>query len=136
MLRIYYSTADVFINNQRPPRTTRTVTLFPYTPLFRSQAARLVQQQRRCLVGTGRTFALAKHGISAFSVAPARLAGRIRRLRRNPYDMVGAYDRVGVRRRPSKRCSMKAVAIIGVTRLTNGQVRRQAITAPRSEERR
>src|SRR3546814_12413191 len=34
----------VFLMIRRPPRSTRTDTLFPYTTLFRSRAARSVQQ--------------------------------------------------------------------------------------------
>src|SRR3546814_9976359 len=33
---------------RRPPRSTRTDTLFPYTTLFRSDAARLVRGTERC----------------------------------------------------------------------------------------
>src|SRR3546814_15892862 len=35
----------------RPPRSTRTDTLFPYTTLFRSEAA--VQRSGRCSINTG-----------------------------------------------------------------------------------
>src|SRR3546814_3211704 len=37
-----------FLRIRRPPRSTRTYTLFPYTPLFRS----LLERQRRVRVGT------------------------------------------------------------------------------------
>src|SRR3546814_2111947 len=33
-----------FLMIRRPPRTTRTDTLFPYTTLFRSDAARIVEE--------------------------------------------------------------------------------------------
>src|SRR3546814_20442792 len=36
MYYIYYRSCVLFLNTRRPPRSTRTDTLFPYTPLFRS----------------------------------------------------------------------------------------------------
>src|SRR3546814_17388380 len=41
-----------FLMIRRPPRSTRTDTLFPYTTLFRSQPHRQWQQVQRCAVGT------------------------------------------------------------------------------------
>src|SRR3546814_21189901 len=42
MVTIYADVSVFFVMNRRPPRSTRTDTLFPYTALFRSngQAAR------------------------------------------------------------------------------------------------
>src|SRR3546814_946547 len=37
----------LFLMIRRPPRSTRTYTLFPYTTLFRSRHARVQQQRRR-----------------------------------------------------------------------------------------
>src|SRR3546814_3623086 len=41
------SVSFFFLSRRRPPRSTRTDTLFPYTTLFRSQAARHPRQLRR-----------------------------------------------------------------------------------------
>src|SRR3546814_20224320 len=38
---------------RRPPRSTRTDTLFPYTTLFRSEAAAIAQHAMRFLQGRG-----------------------------------------------------------------------------------
>src|SRR3546814_6743517 len=38
---LYYICLFVFLMIRRPPRSTRTNTLFPYTPLFRSDGAAL-----------------------------------------------------------------------------------------------
>src|SRR3546814_16971308 len=45
----------VFLMIRRPPRATRTDTLFPYTTLFRSEAARTLARQHRakCTVIVG-----------------------------------------------------------------------------------
>src|SRR3546814_16177674 len=65
---------------RRPPRSTRTATLFPYTPLFRSGAAAGVGRH----IPTGADHAIAMDG-PKFAVlstsdgpTPKRLAGRIR----------------------------------------------------------
>src|SRR3546814_20631807 len=46
---MYYLSFDlyfVFLMTRRPPRSTRTDTLFPYTTLFRSAVAELVGHRR------------------------------------------------------------------------------------------
>src|SRR3546814_5494963 len=43
-----------FLMIRRPPRSTRTDTLFPYTTLFRSRFTRTVEQVMRTPEGTGR----------------------------------------------------------------------------------
>src|SRR3546814_212466 len=98
---------------RRPPRATRTDTLFPYTALFRSTAAgappgvalgglapgRLapglaVSGSRGAEGSLGRPGPLRLPTIEShpFPVAPPGLAarGRTRSLSRNPYDKVGA----------------------------------------------
>src|SRR3546814_6851698 len=40
---MYYSSGFFFLMIRRPPRSTRTDTLFPYTTLFRSDAGQLAQ---------------------------------------------------------------------------------------------
>src|SRR3546814_7847939 len=37
-----------FLMTRRPPRSTRTDTLFPYTTLFRSEATKPIEKTRRC----------------------------------------------------------------------------------------
>src|SRR3546814_1149486 len=46
MLYSYFSLCFFFLMIRRPPRSTRTDTLFPYTTLFRSHARRAVHDNR------------------------------------------------------------------------------------------
>src|SRR3546814_13709441 len=73
---------------RRPPRSTRTDTLFPYTTLFRSQRLQGRPRGRPALPGT------ARRPVSRHRRRPRRPAGdRVRGLRR-------ARDLRGRRRRP------------------------------------
>src|SRR3546814_4763117 len=61
---------------RRPPRSTRTDTLFPYTTLFRSRVHRRPARQRQYLgpaLGGGRPAAVGRPGAAA--IAPAGPAG-------------------------------------------------------------
>src|SRR3546814_7034371 len=50
-MSVWFSLLFFFLMLRRPPRSTRTGTLFPYTTLFRSRHARLL---RRAAPGRGR----------------------------------------------------------------------------------
>src|SRR3546814_12565347 len=72
MLQSYYLHADLFflLMIRRPPRSTRTDTLFPYTTLFRSvEGALLHRHQGRNIA----EFRVANHAIPKAS--PWRLPG-------------------------------------------------------------
>src|SRR3546814_15871252 len=62
----------VFSRLRRPPRTTRTDTLFPYTTLFRS----LINAARRSMLQ--RSQLRRKLGIAGEAFKPSALAGRAR----------------------------------------------------------
>src|SRR3546814_10716122 len=46
---------------RRPPRSTRTDTLFPYTTLFRSRQRREIRDQRGGVILEVRPFGMARH---------------------------------------------------------------------------
>src|SRR3546814_12393671 len=78
---IYYSIFIFFLMIRRPPRSTRTDTLFPYTTLFRSARAETVRPRDRRLrpdAGQDR-----RHVHRAAVLARVRLPGGPR-LRRRP----------------------------------------------------
>src|SRR3546814_11396203 len=64
---------------RRPPRSTRTDTLFPYTTLFRSAAAVAVEASGGYERGV--LDDLADHGIAAYRLDPAQVRGFARGLR-------------------------------------------------------
>src|SRR3546814_15376771 len=66
---------------RRPPRSTRTDTLFPYTTLFRSAAAVAVEASGGYERGV--LDDLADHGIAAYRLDPAQVRGFARGLRRH-----------------------------------------------------
>src|SRR3546814_2158680 len=76
-----------FLMIRRPPRSTRTDTLFPYTTLFRS-GRRGVQRQCR-----GREGAQRLHRRDPRACASRRETGRCRPRRRNAEAAVGRADR-------------------------------------------
>src|SRR3546814_2860968 len=59
---------------RRPPRSTRTATLFPYTPLFRTPATRLADQA----VGDHLRPDAGNHGVERVEVRVDRGFGRVR----------------------------------------------------------
>src|SRR3546814_1430923 len=64
---------------RRPPRSTRTDTLFPYTTLFRSQASKAQTSER--IMPVNRATRLAKRRLSN----RGRLAGPLQRHRANTW---------------------------------------------------
>src|SRR3546814_18433541 len=78
-----------FLMNRRPPRSTRTDTLFPYTTLFRSEAGRA-----RALAGQART---GRPG------APVAKAAYRARLGKRP----GIGDRKSTRLNSSHQCASR-----------------------------
>src|SRR3546814_1090761 len=86
---------------RRPPRSTRTDTLFPYTTLFRSLDFRRRAYDKWLAYGQAKTanalFAVAldargaEHGIRAFSVHPGSILGPLaRHLSREEIEQFGA----------------------------------------------
>src|SRR3546814_13095811 len=55
---------------RRPPRSTRTDTLFPYTTLFRSGQQALLRGQRVLYVTERATFELTADGVELIELAP------------------------------------------------------------------
>src|SRR3546814_19093537 len=53
ILKCYLSWIFFFLMIRRPPRSTRTDTLFPYTTLFRSRSGRAQGAARRCVRPAG-----------------------------------------------------------------------------------
>src|SRR3546814_10848828 len=102
---VNYRVALFFLMIRRPPRSTRTDTLFPYTTLFRSPRRQIVGHQR----ATRRRIAVDRDGTadarSAQRHAPARLARCD--AARQPVTIVGVVP--GVRRRRAKIGPFKAV---------------------------
>src|SRR3546814_10174588 len=83
----------LFLMIRRPPRSTRTDTLFPYTTLFRSRAAPDVRRHRRLSPVAARGLARrdrrrARHGSDTAEVQArtpaARRDGAVARQRRTP----------------------------------------------------
>src|SRR3546814_11043029 len=68
-----------FLMIRRPPRSTRTDTLFPYTTLFRSQGVRILFAENARAVfrlsGTGTVGATLRIYLERFEDDPARLEG-------------------------------------------------------------
>src|SRR3546814_3158007 len=89
---------------RRPPRSTRTYTLFPYTTLFRSEirggrVGAAAPEDRGAAVGVAGDEALGKQhprrlGVEAFVEAVARLAPARNRQPRRPGVLVRQRDRV------------------------------------------
>src|SRR3546814_5753529 len=52
-----------FLMIRRPPRSTRTDTLFPYTTLFRSQAAWRLMQWLKMICSSDFGFVLCRHSV-------------------------------------------------------------------------
>src|SRR3546814_4393320 len=57
---------------RRPPRSTRTDTLFPYTTLFRSGREILSKRLRARLAGTAREGSASQPGFALYSPGPGR----------------------------------------------------------------
>src|SRR3546814_18056278 len=68
---IYFSHTFFFLIIRRPPRSTRTDTLFPYTTLFRSPADRNHSQDRNALETQGGGRYRERHRAGLWKVAPA-----------------------------------------------------------------
>src|SRR3546814_4372281 len=67
---------------RRPPRSTRTDTLFPYTTLFRSlRQGRILHERRQEIIGPADHIGVADDGIELF---PSRLALGERHVHRGP----------------------------------------------------
>src|SRR3546814_19794590 len=56
VLRFHYTIVFFFLMIQRPPRSTRTDTLFPYTTLFRSRPGHFLPTRRSPSEKRSRTF--------------------------------------------------------------------------------
>src|SRR3546814_16399612 len=61
-----------FLVIQRPPRSTLTDTLFPYTPRVRSQGAQILRSAQRCLEPQP-LHLVAPHEVEAFGVQAGEL---------------------------------------------------------------
>src|SRR3546814_15535510 len=79
-----------FLMLRRPPRSTRTDTLFPYTTLFRSRAAARSDAARAVPPLPG-TLPAAEGGLDGRPGADARHLGRPRHLRRLGLAAAGAH---------------------------------------------
>src|SRR3546814_20034279 len=101
--------------NRRPPRSTRTDTLFPYTTLFRSLRARPVTLQAESCVATPMGEALRLAGTVEFAHRESpptwhrseRLAPIAQRYFRSELPTAGAERRVGSR--PALPASLPAL---------------------------
>src|SRR3546814_20269310 len=69
---VVHSRVFFFLIIRRPPRSTRTDTLFPYTTLFRSRSSRSV---RRLATGTRRTGRHSKPSPSSLKASSPRCSG-------------------------------------------------------------
>src|SRR3546814_3993388 len=73
---------------RRPPRSTRTDTLFPYTTLFRSHHAEPAQAMGFCLfnnVAVGAEQARAAHGLKRIAVRSEEHTSELQSLMRTSY---------------------------------------------------
>src|SRR3546814_2339601 len=106
---------------RRPPRSTRTDTLFPYTTLFRSRPA----------AGAPARLGDARRGVRAAGRAPARTISTVRRRPARPRTQPRQRGAAGAR--SLRRSDRRACAARGVVWLVAGRSGRAA-RGGRSEE--
>src|SRR3546814_6553760 len=97
---------------RRPPRSTRTDTLFPYTPLFRSVAPRAAAKKGRKLGKVApkyRNPANAKETWSGRGLQPRWLAELVRQGRKAEEFLIEKVSG-GAARRPAARTARKATS--------------------------
>src|SRR3546814_11599072 len=104
MLGLYTLTFIFFLMIRRPPRSTRTDTLFPYTTLFRSHGGATRACRRRDLFERCRRGALLRSQISeadriTFGGPAEPAAAQHRRFERRRHEASG-LRRIGCRFRP------------------------------------
>src|SRR3546814_11550838 len=82
---------------RRPPRSTRTDTLFPYTTLFRSKSSASldVEAGRGVAAGGPRTIGVADIGIEPRLGAVAAGHAVARLVEQQPLQIVGVLERIG-----------------------------------------